>query len=161
MKAVILTILLSSTAMAAQKMASTKGQSETQKPNLVEVVCRIKAKEAAAHTFRSCMLDDKTAQIQDMKKTAAKKIQKQKAQQPKKTVEAAPAQPIQPTAKDEIFKDEQTTVDVVHKPEVIEETDKEVDAALEQAQRLKKLKPAMLVDDDTDLPEPTTDQDIE
>lgn len=117
--------------VASNSIAAQKQQTSDQKPNLVEVVCRMKAKEAAAHAFRSCMLDDKAAQMQELKKSVAEKIQKRNAQK-QKTEKPAPL-----VEKNEVFKDKETTVQVQATP------------------KMDRLKPAMLIEDDEQIPEPT------
>lgn len=183
MKTAIVTLLIGSSTWAQTPMTSvTKSQAPEEKPNLVEVVCRIKAKEAAAHAFRSCLLDDKAAQVQELKKSAGQRVQKRRqlksqnsqipqipkapqspqASQSRGThvttgsiATAAPASPSA-TEKTEVYRDAQTRIEI--------QTEKELDTALELIEKPKKtrLKPAMLVEDDTEIPEPTVlEEDVE
>ncbi len=144
----------------SEKLFTPKAQSAEQKPNLVEAVCRVKAKEAAAHAFRDCLLDDKSAQVQEMKKSAAAKVRSRKQAKPvvQKAEPKAEASEKRQVSKGEVYKDQTTTVDVrTDKEDIAKEAfEASVAKPVGTIIRKERMKPAMLVEDDTEIPEPTT-----
>lgn len=66
MKAILLSVAVLSTGLFAQAQE-------------IEASCRIKAKEIAADTYRSCVTEQKNAQIEQIKKDYANKLQNLKS----------------------------------------------------------------------------------
>lgn len=78
MKTAILTSLLmiSTSAMAVETQSAT---SAFKSASEIETSCRIKAKEIAAETYRGCVTDQKSSQIEQIKKEYAEKLNALKA----------------------------------------------------------------------------------
>lgn len=73
-------ILFVSLALVSQSFAATEAVSTPIRPAAeIESSCRVKAKEIAAETYRTCVTDQKNAQIEQIKKEYAAKLQALKA----------------------------------------------------------------------------------
>jgi hypothetical protein len=75
MKTILIFSLLASSLAMAQEQVATPVRSSVE----IETSCRVRAKEIAAETYKSCVSDQKNAQIEQIKKEYQDKLQALKA----------------------------------------------------------------------------------
>jgi hypothetical protein len=75
MKSALLFSIVILGAMVAKASAETSEAPLIRSSNEIETTCRIKAKEIAAETYRGCVTEQKNAQIEQIKKEYAAKLQ--------------------------------------------------------------------------------------
>lgn len=160
-------ILLISLGLSSVVFAATEGAFTPIRPSAeIESSCRVKAKEIAAETYRTCVTDQKNAQIEQIKKEYAAKLQAlkahydaelkkmnaTKAKASAEEVEAAPEKIEAPTKKkSEAVKPKKVTTG----KKVGKKVAKKEAEVTEMTVQLKPASKAPLADDsEMDIPEP-------